>query len=357
MELSCEIWYFLDKNSNFLFSLFLQSFVFFQFSQGFVKVIKNKAYYKRFQVQPRRRRQNKTDYYARKRLIWQDKNKYDTPKYRLVVRFTNRDVITAVVASDLGGDRVVKAAYGHELQRYGLKFGFKSWPATYATGLLLARRINAHFKLPFQGKKEATKEFFNLGETEDFPEDDNKEVNLEEQRPFKAVLDVGLHRTTTGSRLFAAVKGACDGGLNVPHSPTRFPGAPKDGEEEVDFEVVHKYIFGGHIAEYMNALAEEDEEAFALQFSVAKKAGIKGDDIEGIFAAVHDKIRAETRDGLLKPAKDAKQLGYFKQRTEAKKDFVKKSFQKQKFSKQQRIARVTARLAVRDYRLAALAKQ
>jgi hypothetical protein len=48
----------------------------------FVKVVKNKAYFKRFQVKFRRRREGKTDYFARKRLVVQDKNKYNTPKYR-----------------------------------------------------------------------------------------------------------------------------------------------------------------------------------------------------------------------------------------------------------------------------------
>ncbi len=40
--------------------------------------------------------EGKTDYYARKRLIIQEKNKYNTPKYRLVVRFSNRDITTQV---------------------------------------------------------------------------------------------------------------------------------------------------------------------------------------------------------------------------------------------------------------------
>ncbi len=53
----------------------------------FVKVQKTKAYFKRYQVKFRRRREGKTDYRARKRLITQDKNKYNSPKYRLVVRF------------------------------------------------------------------------------------------------------------------------------------------------------------------------------------------------------------------------------------------------------------------------------
>ena len=40
--------------------------------------------------------EGKTDYYARKRLVVQDKNKYNTPKYRLIVRFTNKDVVMQV---------------------------------------------------------------------------------------------------------------------------------------------------------------------------------------------------------------------------------------------------------------------
>ncbi|MPC66490.1 60S ribosomal protein L5 [Portunus trituberculatus] len=50
--------------------------------QGYVKVVKNKAYFKRFQVKFKRRREGKTDYYARKRLVVQAKNKYNTPKHR-----------------------------------------------------------------------------------------------------------------------------------------------------------------------------------------------------------------------------------------------------------------------------------
>lgn len=64
--------------------------------QPFVKVVKNRAYFKRYQVKFKRRREGKTDYFARKRLITQDKNKYNTPKYRLIVRFTNTDVIAQV---------------------------------------------------------------------------------------------------------------------------------------------------------------------------------------------------------------------------------------------------------------------
>ncbi|ONM35692.1 60S ribosomal protein L5-1 homolog a [Zea mays] len=58
---------------------------------GFVKTHKTNAYFKRFQVKFKRRRAGKTDYRARIRLINQDKNKYNTPKYRFVVRFVSFD--------------------------------------------------------------------------------------------------------------------------------------------------------------------------------------------------------------------------------------------------------------------------
>jgi len=107
---------------------------------GFVKVLKNKAYFKRYQVKFKRRRQGKTDYYARKRLTVQDKNKYNTPKYRLIVRFTNKDIICQIAYSRIEGDVVVASAYAHELPRFGVKGGLTNYAAAYCTGLLLARR-------------------------------------------------------------------------------------------------------------------------------------------------------------------------------------------------------------------------
>ena len=57
---------------------------------GYIKVLKTSAYSKRFQVKYRRRREGKTDYQARRRMVIQDKNKYNSPKYRMVVRITNK---------------------------------------------------------------------------------------------------------------------------------------------------------------------------------------------------------------------------------------------------------------------------
>ena len=108
---------------------------------GFVKVLKNKAYSKRYQTKFRRRRQGKTDYYARKRLVVNDKDKYDTKKYRMVVRFTNKRVLTSIVYSTIKGDMTVAAADSTELKNFGVQCGLTNYAAAYATSLLLARRL------------------------------------------------------------------------------------------------------------------------------------------------------------------------------------------------------------------------
>ena len=43
-------------------------------------------------------------------MITQAKNKYNAPKYRLVVRFTNKDIIAQIVNSEIGGEKVFMAA-------------------------------------------------------------------------------------------------------------------------------------------------------------------------------------------------------------------------------------------------------
>ncbi|KAL8156639.1 hypothetical protein AgCh_001645 [Apium graveolens] len=40
----------------------------------------------------------------------------------------------------------------------------------------------------------------------------------ESRRPFRALLDAGLLKTTIGNRVFGALKGALDGGLDIPHT-------------------------------------------------------------------------------------------------------------------------------------------
>ena len=90
---------------------------------------------------------------------------------------------------------------------------------------------------------------------------------------FRAFLDVGLARTTTGARVFGAMKGAADGGIDIPHSTKRFPGYNNESKE-FNPQVHKKHILGGHVVEYMRTLIHEDEEAYKRQFSQYIKLGI-----------------------------------------------------------------------------------
>jgi len=246
----------------------------------FVKVIKNKSYFKRFQVKFRRRRDGVTDYHARKQLVVQDKNKYNTPKYRVVVRITNKDIITQVAYAKIEGDAIVCAAYSHELPRYGVKVGLTNYAAAYCTGYLLARRVLKQFGLDqtYKGNENINGEYY---EVEDG----------EERGAFRAHLDIGLARTSTGARVFAILKGCADGGINIPHSEKRFPGYDTESKE-LNAEVHRKHIFGQHVAEYMRKLMDEDEEAYKKQFSRFIKLGITPDELEDIYKKAHAAIRA-----------------------------------------------------------------
>ncbi|CAG8479509.1 5576_t:CDS:2 [Paraglomus occultum] len=254
--------------------------------QPFVKLVKNKAYFKRYQVKYRRRREGKTDFYARRKLVVQAKNKYNAPKYRLVVRFTNSDVIAQVISARINGDVVLTAAYAHELPRYNIKGGLTNWAAAYSTGLLIARRLLTQVGLAdkYEGVLEADGSVSQVEAIEDGP------------RPFKVFLDVGLKRTTTGSKVFAVMKGASDGGLFVPHSENRLAGYDPESKS-LDAEFLRKSIYGGRVADYMRHLQEEDDDKYKRQFSKFVAAGIGPDDLEGMYKKAHEAIR---RDPVMK---------------------------------------------------------
>jgi len=253
----------------------------------FVKATKGRSYFKRYQTKYRRRAECKTDYFARRKLVAQDKNKYNSPRYRLVVRVTNRDIIAQVVFSTINGDRILAAGYAHELTLFGAKAGFTNYAACYATGLLVARRLLTAMKLADKYNSQA--------------DVDKANAAPEGPRPFKALLDVGLARTTTGARVFGVLKGAVDGGLNVPHSAKRFPGWNKE-KKELNSDVQRQRIFGLHVAEYMRNLQGEDADKAARLFSGYAKAGINADGIENMWKSVHAAIRKNpTQKAAKKP--------------------------------------------------------
>ncbi|KAF2484055.1 60S ribosomal protein L5-B [Neohortaea acidophila] len=295
----------------------------------FTKLVKNSAYFSRFQVKYKRRRSGKTDYYARKRLITQAKNKYNAPKYRLVVRFTNRDIICQIVTAEITGDKVFCAAYAHELKRYGINHGLTNWAAAYATGLLIARRALSKLKLDeaFEGVEEPDGEF-SITEP--------AEVDGETRRPFKAFLDVGLTRTSTGARVFGAMKGASDGGIYVPHSEKRFPGYDPESKE-LDAETLRKYIFGGHVAEYMETLADDDEERYKSQFQGYIDDDVEADGLEELYAEAHKQIREDPWK------KDEEEEGAEKKTKEEWKEESKK-YRNKKLTKAEKQANIKAKI-------------
>ncbi|MFS7935255.1 putative ribosomal protein L5 eukaryotic/L18 archaeal [Helianthus anomalus] len=228
---------------------------------AFVKAQKTRSYFKRFQVKFKRWRQGKTDYRARFRLVNQDKNKYNTPKYRYVVRFSNKDITAQIISATIAGDIVLASAYAHELPHYGLKVGLTNYVAAYCTRLLLARRVLKKLQMDeeYQGNVDASGEDYSVEPGES-------------RRPFRAFLDVGLIRTTTGNHCFGALTGALDGGLDIPQSEKRFAGFDKD-EKSLDFKC--------------------SPQKYQTHFSDYIKVGVEPDNLEEIYKKVHAAIRVD----------------------------------------------------------------
>merc|ERR1719316_2606547 len=257
----------------------------------FVQEGKTKAYFSRYQVKFRRRREGKTDYRQRKRLCAQDKNKYQSPKYRFVVRFTNTKVICQIAYALVDGDRILCQAQSTELGRYGLTVGLKNYAAAYCTGLLCARRLLQKVGLDelYEGNDDPDGEVVSTeaGKKTYFVEelDDDK-------RPFKCLLDVGCRPTTTGARVFAALKGASDGGLDIPHNHKRFAGYDKEAKE-YDAEAMADRIKGAHVSEYMEKLMDEDNAKYQQLFSKYIEEGVEPDGLEDLYTSVHEAIRED----------------------------------------------------------------
>jgi large subunit ribosomal protein L5e len=209
----------------------------------------------------------------------------------LVVRFTNQQVICQVVYSLIDGDRVLAQATSKELARYGLSVGLKNYAAAYCTGLLVARRVLQKLGLDdvYEGNTEVDGQIVST-------EYDNKKYYVDEvdddKKPFRCFLDVGCRTTSTGCRIFGALKGAADGGLDIPHSEKRFPGYDRD-TKEYDADMHRERIFGGHVSEYMEYLEEEDNAKYQSHFKSFLENDIAGDGLEELYEGVHEKIRED----------------------------------------------------------------
>ncbi|KAF7093375.1 hypothetical protein CFC21_095791 [Triticum aestivum] len=85
--------------------------------------------------------------------------------------------------------------------------------------------------------------------------------------------------------------GALDGGLNIAHSDKRFVGFKKD-KKQLGAEIHRKYIYEGHVADYMKSIADEESKKYQSNFSEYIKKNITADDMEALYKKVHAAIRA-----------------------------------------------------------------
>lgn len=191
----------------------------------------------------------------------------------------------------IDGDRVLCQAHSQELARYGLSVGLKNYAAAYCTGLLCARRLLQKLGLDdtYEGNTEVDG---NVVRTEYNKRTYYVDEVDEDKRPFRCLLDVGCKPTTTGHRVFGALKGAADGGLDIPHSEKRFPGYDRDAKE-YDADMHRERIFGGHVGEYMEYLEEEDNQKYQEHFKAYIDAEVEADGLEELYESVHEKIRED----------------------------------------------------------------
>ncbi len=156
----------------------------------------------------KRKRLGKTNYHKRIELL-----KSRIP--RLVIRRSLSSITMQVIDFSNEGDKVLVSANSKELQKLGWKYSCKNIPSAYLTGLLI-------------GKKAAG---LKIG---------------------KVVVDFGMQASTKGNRLYAALKGAVDSGMDLAYSENNMPDESR--------------LSGIHIADYAKK-KKEDADGYSRQFS------------------------------------------------------------------------------------------
>lgn len=193
----------------------------------------------RYRVPLRRRRKYKTDYRKRKSMIFSK-----TP--RLVVRDSLKNVLAQVIEALPSGDETLTTANSRELAEYGWKAPCGNVPAAYLTGLLLG------FKAQPLGIK-------------------------------RVIPDIGLRSPSSGSRVFAVLKGAVDSGLDVPCGDV----LPKESRVE-----------GEHIASYAKELAKVEPRLYKRRFSKYLSSNLKPEELPSHFDEIKSNIlRAFNKEG------------------------------------------------------------
>lgn len=190
------------------------------------------AHGSRYKVAFKRRREGKTDYGARLKLIGLD-------KHRLVVRVTGNHTIAQIVDVELSGDQTLVSAHSQELKNMGWLGSGKNTSAAYLTGYLCGKKA---IKEGIEG----------------------------------AVLDMGLQSSTKGSRVYAVLKGAIDAGLEIPYKDIILPDEDR--------------ITGENIVQYAKSL---DKAEMEKKFSQYLEKGLSPLELPDHFQSIKEKIEKE----------------------------------------------------------------
>lgn len=184
-----------------------------------------------FTVPFRRKRQGKTYYKKRLKMLMSD-------KCRFVVRRSLKNFQASIIEYNDAGDRILLTVNSNVLSKLGWKGGAGNLPSAYLTGMLA-------------GKKAI-----------------DKGIN-------EAILDLGLNKSVKGSRLYAALAGALDAGLKIPFDHGMLPSKDR--------------ISGEHIAKYAQLLKKNQAKP-GIQFSSYIKKGMNPEDITKHFNEIKGKI-------------------------------------------------------------------
>ena len=200
-----------------------------------------------YRVQLRRRRSGKTDYQARKAMVI-------SGRHRLVVRPSLKNVTAQIIIAKPIGDMTIASANSRELiKKYGWKAPAGNIPAAYLTGLLCGLKAKA------------------------------ANVN-------NAILDLGMVIPTKGNKVFAALHGVVDAGVEIPYS---------------DDKLVKERTKGHHIANYAEELGAESDE-YKAQFSKFLKQKISPETLPEHFSKVRAAIVASFKDIEVAPEVEVK---------------------------------------------------
>jgi len=146
-----------------------------------------------------RRIRSLTDYHQRLRLL-------KSGLTRLVVRRSNKNMTVQFVDYSENGDKIVTSAKSVDLTKLGFTLNTGNITAAYLTGYLAGKRA----------LKAGVKD--------------------------EVIVDLGLQRVFYGSRIFAAVKGALDSGLNVKVNDVVFPTEERINGEHLSVKDAQKVV-------------------------------------------------------------------------------------------------------------------